>query len=226
MHPMQQKLIDLSKVRDLSKLSYREIGRQLAKDGDLNTRVHPQTVRYHIEQLISAELLQESDRPILKLYQVKNSVTNSVMNLIKIPIVGSANCGPATIFADESIQGYLEISPILLKTKNYQDLFALKAQGDSMNRATVVGKNIDNGDFVVVDRSKKTPRDGEYVVVVRDSLANIKKIYFNHKEEMIMLRSESTQDYSPIYVSPQDEWDGLISGTVVQVIKDRASTLT
>ena len=223
MHPIQQKLLQLSKIRDLSKLSYREIGRQLAEDGDTNARVHPQNVKYHFEQLIADGLLNESARPVRKVEQVKNSLQSVVMNLIRIPIVGSANCGPATIFADEKIEGYLEVSPVLLKSKNYQDLFALRASGDSMNRAVIMSKNIDDGDFVVVDQSRKTPRDGECVVVIRDNVANIKRIYFDHEEEVIVLRSESTLDYSPIYVSPHDEWDGLISGTVIQVIKDRGT---
>ncbi len=221
MHPIQQKLLQLSKIRDLSKLSYREIGRQLADDGDVNARVHPQNAKYHLEQLIADGLLDESSRPVRKIEQVKNSLESVVMSLIRIPIVGSANCGPATIFANDKIEGYLEVSPILLKSKNYQDLFALRASGDSMNRAVIMSKNIDDGDFVVVDQSRKTPRDGECVVVIRDNAANIKRIYFDHEEEIIVLRSESTRDYSPIYVSPNDEWDGLISGTVIQVIKDR-----
>lgn len=226
MHPLQQKLLQLSKVRDLSRLSYREIGRQLADNGDANARVHPQNVKYHFDQLISDGQLNESARPVSRIGKVKNSLENTVMNLIRIPIVGAANCGPATIFADEKIEGYLEVSPALLKSRNYQDLFALRASGDSMNRAIIMSKGIDDGDFVVVDQSKKTPRDGECVVVIRDNTANIKRIYFDHEEEVIVLRSESTRDYGPIYVSPNDEWDGLVSGTVVQVIKDRAPEAT
>lgn len=223
MHPLQQRLLRLSKIRDLSKLSYREIGRQLADGSNPDDRVHPTNVRYHLEQLIEAGLISTSQRPVIRNQQ--HAVGNSSgVNLVKVPIVGSANCGPATIFADEKIEGYIEVSPSLLRSKNYQDLFALRASGDSMDRTVVMGRNIDDGDFVVVDQSKRTPRDGECVVVVRDDTANIKRIYFDHDESMIVLRSESSKDYGPIYVSPDDEWDGLISGTVIQVIKDRTPT--
>ncbi|HMS50630.1 MAG TPA: S24 family peptidase [Candidatus Saccharibacteria bacterium] len=222
MHPIQQKLLQLSKIRDLSKLSYREIGRQLSEDSDVNARVHPQNVKYHFDQLIKDGAIKESDRPVARTQQVRNAANNVIMDLVRVPIVGSANCGPATIFADEKVEGYLEVSPLLLRVKNYNDLYALRASGDSMNNTQVMGKPINNGDFVIVDRSKITPRDGERVVVVRDNVANIKQIFFDHDEEVIVLRSESTNDYSPIYVSPNDDWDGLISGTVIQVIKDRA----
>jgi hypothetical protein len=53
MHPLQKKLLQLAKVRDLSKLSYREIGRQLADGDDAYKRVHPQNVIYHLDQLMS-----------------------------------------------------------------------------------------------------------------------------------------------------------------------------
>ncbi len=219
MHPIQEKLVRLSKTRDLSKLSYREIGRQLADSDDPRARVHPTNVKYHLDQLIGDGLIDATQRPVMRSQRLTANPTDFNLNLVKVPIVGSANCGPATIFADEKIEGYLQVSPLILKTKNYNDLYALRASGDSMNNSQVMGKPIISGDFVIVDRSKITPRDGERVVVVRDNVANIKQIFFDHSEEVIILRSESTKDYNPIFVSPNDEWDGLISGTVIQVIK-------
>ena len=54
---------------------------------------------------------------------------------------------------------------------------------------------------------------------MRDDMANIKQIFFKPKNGVIVLKSESKTDYQPIIVSPNDNWDGLISGTVIQVIK-------
>lgn len=215
MHPLQEKLVTLAKMRDLSRLSYREIGRQLATDDE--PRVHPTNVKYHLDQLIKQGILTESSRPVVR--KASEKIAKHTLNLIKIPIVGSANCGPATIFADDKIEGYLEISPQLLKSRNYNDIFALRASGDSMNDTKIMGQAIDDGDFVVVDRSKITPRDGERVVVVRDDVANIKQIFFKPNDGVIVLKSESKTDYQPIIVSPDDNWDGLISGTVIQVVK-------
>lgn len=221
MHPLQEKLLRLSKIRDLSKLSYREIGRQLVDGENPNDRVHPTNVKYHLEQLIASGNLDTSQRPIIRTTITMNSIKKISLNfeLVKVPIVGSANCGPASIFADEKIEGYLQISPTLLKAKNYNDLFALRASGESMNRTQVMGKAIDDGDFVIIDSSKVTPRDGERVVIVRDDVANIKQIFFDHDERTIILKSESTKDFNPIFVNPEDNWDGLVSGTVIQVIK-------
>lgn len=206
----------MAKVRDLSKLSYREIGRQLADSDDVYIRVHPQNVIYHLDQLISGGLLEASQRP------QKGQVTmpDFVVKLANIPIVGSANCGPANIFADERIEGYLRVSPTKLRSKNYQHLYALRATGNSMNNANISGDPINDGDFVIVDSTLKTPKDGERVVIVNEETANIKRIYFDYDDQTIVLRSESTEDFSPIYLDPNDQWEGLISGTVVQVIKD------
>lgn len=222
MHPIQEKLLRLSKVRDLSRLSYREIGRQLADSDNPNDRVHPTNVKYHLEQLIADGKIDASQRPVVRSAKLTGADEGSSPELVKVPIVGSANCGPATIFADEKIEGYLQVSPSLLRAKNYNDLFALRASGESMDQARVMGKTIDDGDFVIVDSSKVTPRDGERVVVVRDDVANIKQIFFDHEEQVIILKSESSKDFSPIFVNPEDNWDGLVSGTVIQVIKSSA----
>ncbi len=221
MHPIQKKLLQLSKVRDLSKLSYREIGRQLSDGDDAYARVHPQNVIYHLEQLVAEGLLANSQLPIkAQVTRSDNSRADFVIELANIPIVGSANCGPADIFADERIEGYLRVSPSKLRSKNIRHLYALKAQGNSMNASSIHGDPINDGDFVIVDSTLRTPRDEERVVVVEDNLANIKRIYFDYANRMVILRSESTKDYSPIFVDPQDNWEGLVSGTVVQVIKD------
>lgn len=221
MHPIQEKLIRLSKIRDLSKLSYREIGRQIADGDSPNARVHPTNVKYHLEQLVTSGKIEASQRPIVRSAKSSDPTSDSSVELAKIPIVGGANCGPATIFADEKIEGYIQASASLLQAKNYNDLFALRASGDSMDQTRVMGKSIDDGDFVVVDSSKVTPRDGERVVVVHDGVANIKQIFFDHEEEVIILKSESSKDFSPIFVKPKDNWSGLIGGTVIQVIKNR-----
>jgi SOS-response transcriptional repressor LexA len=224
MHPLQEKLLQLAKMRDLSKLSYREIGRQLTDGDDAYKRVHPQNVVYHLEKLISAGLLAESQKPQKQqlTYELAgpHNRADFILKLANIPIVGSANCGPADIFADERIEGYLRVSPTRLKSKNIQHLFALRASGDSMNASNIHGESIYDGDFVIVDSTLRTPRDGERVVVVEEELANIKRIYFDYKNHTVILRSESTEDLNPIYVDPNDNWEGLISGTVIQVIKD------
>lgn len=222
MHPIQEKLLQLAKIRNISYLSYREIGRQLAETYDPQDRVHPTNVKYHLEQLVKDGHLQPTDMPLSKVNYNKTATSDTFIRLIKIPVYGAANCGPATLFADDKIEGHLELSSALLKSKNYNSFIALRASGKSMNRAEIGNNSIDDGDYVIVDTSKATPRNGETVVIIRDGVANIKRIFFNHEDEVVVLKSESDKDFSPIVFSPEDGWDGLIGGTVIQVVKTGA----
>lgn len=224
MHPIQKNLLRLAKVRDLSELSIREIGRQIADDSTTSDdRVHPELVKYHLRKLVDAGQLDAARRNIgRKLKQTESGGPE----LISIPLIGSANCGPATIFADERIRGHIRISSSILESKNYQNLFALQASGDSMNMAQVAGEPIQNEDYVIIDRSKTTPRDGEYVVIVEEDKAIIKKLLLDYENEQIVLISESSFDYGPIFMNPHDKWDSLIGGTVVQVVKKPSPKLS
>ena len=87
-----------------------------------------------------------------------------------------------------------------------------------MNLANVNGNTIENGDFVIVDPNAKNPKNGDYVVSVIDDVANIKKFIFDRKNNRIILQSESTQDYFPIFVHEDDKYE--MSGKVVGVIKN------
>ncbi len=205
-HKNQQKLLELAKRKDLTLLGLREIGREIGVK-------NPQTIKYHLNKLLEQGV---SLKPELGL-------RTDTMHLVSVPIVGSANCGPATIFAEDRIEDTLKISPRLLNTSEYKNLFALRAVGDSMNNATVDGNTIENNDYVIVDSSKRGAEDAKYVVAVVDGLANIKRIQIDRPNMQIALLSESTNEFSPIYIHLEDQIDALIAGEVVQVVKGRAS---
>lgn len=216
LHPIQQAILDLRKVRPLTNLSYREIGRQVSADPD--GRVHPQVIKYHMEQLIGSGLLSESDRPTTVSPQ-QMAQPSVKPRLISLPLMGAANAGPATMLANEQPEAYIKVSPQLLRSKNYPDLIALRVSGNSMNRAQLHGATIQNDDYIVIDRSKRTPRNGEIVVVDNDNCVNVKRIIFDYDHEQVALVSESTEHVDPIFLSAQDNVDAFVEGTVVQVIK-------
>ncbi len=213
MNATQRALLELSQKKDLSSLSLRQIGQLVGVD-------HPQVVKYHIQKLEASNLLQ------LHGFRNKLKVDKSVLgksDLITIAIVGSANCGPATMVAEENIEGYLKVSSALLKPKNYKDLYALKAIGSSMNKANLDGKPINDGDYVIVDGSNRAPQTNQYVVATMNGLANIKKFYSDEVNNQIVLLSESSQDFLPIFIHPEDNQEGIVSGVVVQVIRNPQS---
>jgi SOS-response transcriptional repressor LexA len=215
-HPIQQAILDLRKVRPLANLSYREIGRQVSDDPE--KRVHPQVIKYHIEQLIGSSQLTEADRPTTVSPQ-QLAQPSEKPRLISLPLMGAANAGPATMLASEHPESYVKITPQLLRSKNYPDLIALRVSGNSMNCAELHGATIQNDDYIVIDRSKRTPRNGEIVVVDNDNCVNVKRIIFDYEHEQIALMSESTEHFDPIFLSAQDNVDAFVEGTVIQVIK-------
>jgi repressor LexA len=86
-----------------------------------------------------------------------------------------------------------------------------------MNKAEVNGKTIEDGDFVVVDRSHRSPANGDIVVAVIDGMGTIKRYKEDKKNERIVLEPDSTEDYLPIFMHEGDNC--VIAGKVVDIIK-------
>jgi SOS-response transcriptional repressor LexA len=208
MNLIQAQLLELSRRQDISSLGLREIARVLGVK-------NPQTIKYHMAKLQDAGLIS----PGVPLQRIDKSLLGKAANLITIPIYGSVSAGPATQSAEQKVQGYIKISSTLLESRNYNDLYALRVSGMSMNRANIRGKAAEDGDYAIVDGSKRAPRNHDYVIAVVDNLANIKRLHFDQANHQVVLLSESSEDFLPIFVHPDDEREGLISGTVVQVVK-------
>ncbi|OGG43214.1 hypothetical protein A2841_03545 [Candidatus Kaiserbacteria bacterium RIFCSPHIGHO2_01_FULL_48_10] len=211
MHDTQARLLTLAKVQDLGKVSLRQIAKFINAEGK------PQVVKYHLRELEKRGLIQLNfEKGVIK--PVKKGLLDKTRSLFcSLPIVGAANCGPATVFADERIEGYLKVSTKLLPHRK-NTLYVLVAEGNSMNLAEVQkGITIEDGDFVVVDSSQRNSKDGDIVVAVIDRMATIKRYREDKKNERIVLEAESTHKYHPIFIHEGDDF--AISGKVVDVIK-------
>ena len=204
MHTIQEKLLKEINRENLSGMTLREIGCLVGEES-------AQKIKHHLIQL--------SKRGFITYNSIKREIKKaqkiSKEGFLSLPMVGAANCGPATIFADENITGYLRVSKKLAPRSGR--LFVLRAEGDSMNRANINKKNIENGDFVVVDAEQQSPEPGQYVVSIIDEVANIKKFVPDPQNKRIVLKSESTKDYLPIFIHENDNYK--VSGRVIDVIK-------
>ncbi len=183
---------------------------------------YPSSAHYHVKKLQEEGYLErESNKPrSIGIYADRTMKTpflrKTGMDSIRVPVLGAANAGPATLLAEENITGYLKVSRGTLNRKD--GIFALRVEGDSMNRAKIQGKNIDEGDFVLIDSEYKNPQDGDYVLSIIDDCANLKKFERDKKTGDIMLVSESKNpQHKPIYVSSEDNF--MINGKIVNVIK-------
>lgn len=210
MHIIQLKLLELSKRKNIFSMGPREIGREIGVS-------HPQKVKHHLGQLKKKGLLGHKEP--YSVTKLRKDLNKQVVDLVDIPILGSANCGIATIIAEEPLEGFLKISAKLLGSSKPEKLFALIASGNSLNKANIDGENIEDGDYLIVDTNYKNMRNGEYIVSIIDGCANVKKIRV--EDDKIILLSESTNNIPPIYVHPDDSY--LINGVVTKVIKNRSS---
>lgn len=135
-------------------------------------------------------------------------------SFIDVPILGTANAGSPTFFAEENVQGTLKVSKRLIHDDS---IFAIKVNGTSMNQSKVNGKQISDGDFVLVNPDYKAYSDNDKVLVVIDGLATI-KTFKKIDDQTIGLFPESTDTaHQPIYLTPEDNF--IVNGKIVDVFK-------
>ena len=179
------------------------------------------TAHYHLEKLKDGGYIEREPKQARGMtlapfeYAMSLSGTLSGFEFISIPLVGSANCGPAELLAEENIEGYLTVKKELLPRAS--GIFALRASGHSLNRANVKGKTIEDGDYVLIDAEDRNIKDGDYVLSIIGGSANLKKYHFDKKKGQIILSSESTIAFKPIIILPGDDY--AVNGKVVGVIK-------
>ncbi|MEA3454449.1 MAG: S24 family peptidase [Candidatus Caldatribacteriota bacterium] len=147
-----------------------------------------------------------------KIYLVKNEDFSDLKNIFSVPVFGLASCGEALAFADDNMEGYLQVSKSLFKKEKPVQLFAVKALGDSMNKA-----DINDGDYVVFKKHEYgEDLDGKIVVIVINGMATIKK-YKTLKNKMIVLFPESSNPiHQPIYLDESDKF--LVAGIFRKIL--------
>ncbi len=220
-HPIQRKLLELSKRENLAKLTLREMARLIDMPNE-----SPQKIKHH--------LLQLQKKGFITIDRIKGVMGTSsstpgwakgllekTYKLFSIPIVGTANCGPATIFAEQNFQGFLKVSSRLIGRSKPTGLFAIKADGSSMNRAKIDDKSIEDGDYIIINSQDKTPRTGDVVLAIVDNKATVKRFIDDRQNGQIVLKADSSFDYEPVYLHPDDEFS--INGKALKVIKKTKS---
>lgn len=217
MHSIQQKLLELSKRANLAKMSLREMAAAIGLP-----RESPQKIKHHLLQLEKRGFLAiDRGAGLMSRTPTKPSwATGSfekAAGLFSIPILGSADCGAATVFAEQNLEGFLRVSSKLVGRSRPIGLYALKTDGTSMNRAAVGGRRIEDGDHVVIDSTDRNPKTGDIVLAIVDNRATIKRFIDDRPNGQIVLKADSSFSYDPIHLHPDDDLQ--IGGKVIAVIK-------
>lgn len=125
---------------------------------------------------------------------------------LSIPLVGNVACG-RPLLAIENIEAYITY-PSQKTRYSEDDLFFLRAVGDSMNMA-----GIDNGDFILV-RKQNYADEGQKVVALINDEATVK--FLRTKDSYVSLEPKSSNKaHKPIICFDEIQ----IQGVVLDVMK-------
>lgn len=114
--------------------------------------------------------------------------------LFLIPIVGKVAAGKP-IFANENIEGYLPIDPLMYNLTSPNGFFFLQIQGESMN------KLIKNGSFALIKKQDYAENGDVIVAIINgDDEATVKR-YKQLNEQFVMLEPVSEDSaFQPITI--------------------------
>lgn len=205
MNPIQHKLLDIAQVENIEKIRRIDLVARVGCD-------YPSQITHHLNQLVKRGQLVRRDGRLMP-------ALSAAQGLVRIPVMGEADCGEATRFADGRILDTISVSPSLLSVKDASNIYALIARGDSMNKANINGKTIEDGDYVIAEKvDGYTPKDNDVVVSIIGGLANIKRFVRDVVHGRLLLISDSHRtDFAPIIISEYDEFQ--VEAKVVDVIK-------
>jgi len=146
-------------------------------------------------------------------YQARTLEVTYPEQVVNIPLVGSVPCG-TPFLAIENIEAYIPYNKSALRGDS-GDYFFLRAVGDSMNNASISGKNIQDGDFVLV-KKQQVANPGSPIVALIGDEATIKKI--TRDGVFVRLEPETTNlNNKPIVLFGEENFS--IQGIVIDVIK-------
>lgn len=136
------------------------------------------TAYSYIERLKSKGLINKSP-------QKKRAVSVSQQNSFKsIALIGTITAGEP-IFAVENLEGYYPLPP---EFDCYDDVFALKAQGESMIDAGINDKD------VIIVKKQSTAQNGEIVVALIDDCATVKRFYVKNGKYILHPENSTMSD--------------------------------
>ena len=163
-----------------------------------------------IESLEKKDLIKrDEDR---KIYLIKNDSFANFQNIFSIPMYGLASCGEALAYAENNVDGYLQISKSLFREEEPAKLFAVKTLGDSMDK-----DGINDGDYAVFEKKELDfDFDGKIVVAVINGMATIKRYKKLNHGIIGLFPNSANKIHQPIYLDESDSI--LIAGVFRKVL--------
>lgn len=132
-------------------------------------------------------------------------LTGTPFGMIQVPVIASAGCDAAEVYAQEQYGEFLTVDKQLIGS--HGDIAAIKAVGNSM-----IDAGINNGDYVLVEVTENVS-SGDRVVAILGDMAVIKRLRVTQTSRILEPESQGN-GYSPIVMGPSSR----IFGKVLSVI--------
>lgn len=163
-----------------------------------------------IESLEKKDLIRRDESK--KIYLVENRNYSNFKNIFSIPVYGLASCGDALAYAQDNVDGFLQISKSIFRDSKPANLFAVKALGDSMDK-----DGINDGDYVIFEKyENQGDLEGKIIVAVINGMATIKR-YKKVSDEIVGLFPKSSNNFhQPIFIHQSDQF--MIAGIFKKVL--------
>lgn len=208
---LQLNILRLAQTRDITTMTLREIAAIVGAN-------HPHSVKQATDRLVKkGRLVRNNDTGSLI---VTGAMSDDTRPLLTLPILGMVSCGPATELAQDKSLGFISLSPTSAKIKQPSITYALIATGNSMSKARINGASVEDGDYIIIEKSEwGCANDGDYVVSRFDNMNNLKKLHIDRSNRRVVLLSESDEEYPPIIIDEQDMEYYAIEGVAIDVVK-------
>lgn len=167
----------------------------------------PMGVVSHLNALETKGFIKKIEGKARGIVVTSNEKGKAPDEMVQVPLVGNVACG-MPIWAEEMIEEWIPLSTKLVG--HTQDVFMLRAKGDSMNMA-----GIDDGDYIVF-KKQNTALPGDRVVVLIGTEATVKRIRFE-REKVLFEPVSTNKEHKAIVPRPGTF---MIQGKVIGVIKN------
>ena len=172
-------------------------------------------VNYYLDRLENLGYI-ERDRRVSRGLRLVKSLTETLADILRIPIVGQIVAGeplpvPESAFSQLHPESMIDVARNLLPNHGQDKLFALEVSGDSMIDAMV-----NEGDVVIMQPPQEEIRNGDMVAVwLNDRDETTLKYFFKENGGVRLQPANPSMD--PIYIDDPKTVE--IQGKVVMVVR-------
>jgi len=167
----------------------------------------PMGVVSHLNALELKGYISRIDNKTRGILVTNSNTEASPDEIIQVPLVGNVACG-MPIFAEEMIEEIISLPRTFVKYG--QDVFMLRAQGDSMNLG-----GIDEGDYILFHKQEFADSKDKVVVLIGTE-ATVKEYLI--KEDHEEFRPISSNSAHKVIIPEEGTY--MIQGKVIGVIKN------